>query len=317
MSSKLSHHTSNQGIGHAILQTGSALLITHRVKATLGYNIAYFLILLALFGSIALIQTMIWELAALFVAVFLLKTQASLADVIHDYEVDKNNPEKSILADSVDQLGEQTIWSLLVVEIVVSLMLWGYLSVNTGEVLFLVLGATGILLGFMYSYPPRIKEWGIWNHVVTSGVDVMVVLLPAAFFIAPGFELELLPVFVLVFLYSFAYHVAHQAADTYYDRQSGISTFTQQIGVDNSTLLIISLFLLAVAVALHYLLIIAAVALAIAAWWFSYIFMKIAEEDEKTQTDYLASHFNIATWATALNAAVALNIALHRLSLPF
>lgn len=290
------------------LQTGKALLITHRVKATLGYNIAYFMILVALLGSPALIRTYILELGILFTAVFLLKTQASLADVIHDYEVDKQNPEKSVLPDAVDHLGERTVWSLLAIEIAASMFLWGYLSVTTGNLLFIAIGAIGIVLGFTYSYPPRFKEMGIWNHVVTSGVDVLVVIYPAGFLMTTAIDHRLAPIMLLVFCYSFAYHIAHQAADTYYDRKAGISTFTQDIGVENSALLITSLFLIGTAIAIHYLLTIAAVGLLIAAWWFSYIFYQIADEDEQYQTDYLAANFNIAYWATGLNIMVAFSI---------
>lgn len=316
MSQKVHETTSFPTDAHTVTKTGSALLATHRVKATLGYNIAYFLILLALLGSHSVIESNAWNLTALFTAVFLLKTQASLADVIHDYEVDKQNPEKSILAESVDQIGERNLWTLIIVETMISMFLWGYLSIRTGEILFLAIGAIGITLGFMYSYPPRIKEWGVCNHIVTSGVDVMVVLYPAAFLMAPGFQVDLIPIMVLVFLYSFGYHIAHQAADTYYDRQAGISTFTQDTGVENAVLLIIAFFLLAFAVAVHYMLIVAAVGLGLAAWWFSYIFTRIAGEDEQTQTDYIAERFNIATWATVLNAIVALNIYLTRVPFP-
>lgn len=308
MKTQLPTHLPNIPPPHEISNLVSALLITHRVKATLGYNIAYFCILVALFVSSPTVENVSWKITALFIAVFLLKTQASLADVIHDYEVDKQNPEKKVLPEAVDRLGEQNLWTLIAIETTVSMFLWGYLAVRTGELQLLIIGGIGIILGFTYSYPPRTKEWGVLNHVITSGVDVMVVLYPAGLLLAGAAQIELIPVMVMVFLYSFAYHVAHQAADTYYDRQAGISTFTQQTGVENATLLIIAFFLLSMGMAVHYMLLVAAIGLGVAAWWFCYIFIKIADTPEQFQTDYLAQNFNIATWATGLNMLVAANI---------
>lgn len=278
------------------------------MKATLGYNIAYFCIPLALLASGNQISEYLDDLIILFAAVFLLKTQASLADVIHDYEVDRNNPEKRVLADAADHIGLDNLQTLIAIEIAVSMGLWGGLALAHEEILFIVLGVVGIISGFIYSYPPRVKERGVFNHFGTSGIDVLLTIYPVGVLLSHHTNRSLFGLLLLVFLYSFGYHIAHQAADTYYDRQENVSTFTRDIGIPNSMLLIIAVNLLSAALAIYYGYFLATLALIAVAVKFSYIYHTLPSDSEKAQTDHVAEHFNIATLATALNLFVAASI---------
>lgn len=110
-----------------VSETLCSLVIVNRLPETAGYNIAYFAVGVGLATSqpIPAVLQHLTGLSVLFFAMMVSKMQASIADALHDYEVDKENPEKSYIAMSVEILGEKNLLSLLVIELAVGLSLWG------------------------------------------------------------------------------------------------------------------------------------------------------------------------------------------------
>lgn len=226
-------------------RTLRTLLAINRIPETLGYNIAYFAIGLGLAQDSSVVFSQLLLVGALFAAIMLSKMQASIADALHDQGLDAENPEKSYISNAVSHLGGNAAYTLLVSEIVLGLVLWSWLTHTTGTLLYIVFGAAMMFLGFTYSYPPRIKERGVFNHITTTSVDVAVVVLPILVLTEAVPTLELALTLTAIFCYTFAYHVLHQAGDTFYDREYGISTFTQTLGVPRSVLLASVLTILA------------------------------------------------------------------------
>lgn len=290
-----------------ILRTGRAFVKINRLPTTLWYNVAYFLIGGALAG--AQIRTDRLDLAVAFVcATFLVKMQASIADAIHDQQADAANPGKSSIARAVMVLGGRVSWSLLVFELVVALGLFGYVAVRTGDLVFLVVGMVFALLGFGYSYPPRLKERGVVNHVVTTGTDVGFVVLAFAYLLSGSLTTRAYVVAGVIFLYTFAYHLMHQAADTYYDVEAGIETFSTRAGAPR-TIAVAGLFTaFASGIALAIGCIIGALALLVTVGFYVWLYTRARTLPFKEQTDFLADRFHIGWVATALNSALTASI---------
>lgn len=287
----------------------TALVKVNRLPTTVSYNIAYFLVAAALAGGGVRDDRL--DLALYYAcAVFLVKMQASVADAIHDQQADAANPVKSKVARSVMVLGGQTSWSLLVVELVAALTLFGYVALRTGDRLFLFVGAAFALLGFGYSYPPRLKERGVVNHVVTTGTDVGFVVLAFTYLLTGALPTRAYVVGSVIFLYVFAYHLMHQAADTHYDIRAGIRTFATRAGPAR-TVAVAGGFTAAAAggaVALGYY--VAALALLLTTVFYLRLYRTIRPLSLKRQTDHLSERFHIARVATALNVALAVSILL-------
>lgn len=280
----------------------------NRFEALLAYNIGYFLIIAAIPQSIPVLASRLDYLLMFFVAVIFMKGQASIADAIHDYTLDEENPQKSYVPRSVDFFGESNAWTLLVVQMLVSLFFWGYLAYLTGSLVFLVAGVVSNFFGFTYSYPPRFKELGVRNHLMTSSVDVTCLLLPGALLLTGGIPTEIVAVIAIVFFYSFAYHVLHQAGDTYYDRSTGIDTFTQTIGVANSLALSSLCVIVAtlIAIAFDYFLI--GAMMFVYSVYFLHLYVRIRDKHEKQQSDIVSEKFRISRCATLLNVTLAANL---------
>lgn len=287
------------------------LVHVNRLPETVGYNLVYFAIGIALAItnrplSLAISHGVVLLVA--FLAVMLSKMQASVADAIHDYTVDKANPEKSFIATAVETFSIETLYTLLVCELTAALVLWGWLTMQTDSVEFLVVGATSSVLGFIYSYPPRLKERGVLNHLVTTGVDVVGVILPVAILAGAPIQLELIVPLAIVFLYGFGYHVVHQAADTVYDSQSGVSTFTQQIGITESVWLASGLTALAAVLATGQAYYIGAVGLAAGSLGYAVLAIWIQGEPPVDQCRQISQWFRISAWAVVLNGSLALSL---------
>ncbi|MFC6823612.1 hypothetical protein [Halopelagius fulvigenes] len=153
----------------------------NRLPETLGYNVAYVLLAAGIASpgySVFFSREDVALIALVFGAAMLTKMQASIADTLHDYAVDKANPEKEVTSHAVEEFGHETAYTLLVGELVLGLVLWALVSLETNSALFVAWGSVLALCGFAYSYPPRFKEWGVFNHIVTTGADVFCVLLP-------------------------------------------------------------------------------------------------------------------------------------------
>jgi len=284
------------------------MLIINRLPATLGYNLGYFLVGLALAWQAlpAPIDVVAW----FGVGVMLAKMQASVADAIHDRAVDAINPAKSRIAQSVDRIGRKRAWSLVIAEVVGAMFAFGVVAVRTGERFFFLLGGSFTLLGFVYSYPPRLKERGVVNHIVTTGADVCFVVLPVPYLLVGTLTEDALVAGAIIALYSFAYHVVHQAADVYYDRQQEIASYARSLGVPRSLALATGLTVAAGALtlALGYLLA-ALVLLAVGARYVT-LFHQVRGRSLQRQSEIVSSGFNIAWAATALNLATGLSILL-------
>jgi len=287
-----------------------SLLIVNRLPETVGYNIVYFAVGVGLATShpIPAILRYLTGLSVLFFAMMISKMQASIADALHDYEIDKANPEKSYITMSVEILGEKNLFSLLVIELAVGLSLWGWIAFSSGNLIFLLMGLLLTLSGFTYSYPPRIKERGFLNHLVTTGVDVVCAILPVSLLLGASFGDQTGLLLVAVFLYILGYHIIHQASDTYFDRQSGLSTFTQQIGVEASVILAAVLTTLAAIIAWWCEYHVAFVGLGVGSIAYGVLFSHIAGKSEKDQSLAVSHWFSVSLWATCLNGVVAIDL---------
>ncbi|PSP78799.1 prenyltransferase [Halobacteriales archaeon QS_1_68_20] len=282
-----------------------ALWIINRYEALLAYNIGYFTMIFAGGYYVGIELSNLWLYGALFGAVLMMKSHASVADALHDYDADSQNVEKSYVAESVDIFGEENARTFMILEILVSLFLWGYLTHVTGDVLFLTAGVVSVFFGYTYSYPPRFKERNIFNHVVTSGVDVSCLLMPGFLLLTGEPATRFLPIAAVVFCYSLAFHIMHQAGDTYQDRQASISTFTTYVGLDAA--LAISSVLLLAAAAISVYLRYPLIALACIGYGFYLValYYQTYVQPEKEQSLSVSRAFSVARCASILNFTLA------------
>lgn len=296
---------------YSATRTFRTLLTINRVPETLGYNIAYFAIGLGLAPNpvVAFNQYLI-PVGFLFAAVMLSKMQASIADALHDQDFDAKNPEKSYIANAVSHLSDDAVYTLLISEIVLGLVFWSWLTHTTGSLLYVVCGMAVTLLGFIYSYPPRIKERGILNHLTTTGVDVAGVVLPVAILLGAAPTLKLALTLAAIFCYTFSYHVLHQAGDTFYDRECGVSTFTQTLGVPRSVLLASTFTLFAGLLVFQQGYLAGSILLLVAAGGYWLLYRLIGGQTEQEQSDYVSRWFHIGWVATCLNGGLAASLLL-------
>ena len=286
-----------------------------RVRATVGYNLAYVALGLGLgllaatdASAPAALRAGAVPVAAYALSTFLTKGSASVADAVHDRAVDEDNPSTERVAAAVDRLGVDVCWSLFVAELVCGLAIAGWVAVRVGAAWPLWVVSTTGLLGFVYSYPPRLKERGLWNHLVTSGVDVGAVVLATAALVAGRLPAAAAVAGAVVFAYTFGYHLVHQAADAHYDRGAGVETFATRAGVPRT--LAVAAGCTAVAaggsVALGYPLV--AVASLLVTAWYVHLYRLSRGRPPKGRTDAVADRFDVARVATALNVAAAVAV---------
>jgi len=295
-----------------LVQLLRATFTINRIPETLGYNLAYFAI------GIGLAPTTLLDIfkhngllvMVLFFAVMLSKMQASIADALHDQDLDAENPDKSFIANSITRIGDETAYTLLVVEIILGLLLWSWLTYSTNSLLYLICGTAITLLGFLYSYPPRIKERGIFNHITTTAVDVIGVIVPIAILANASLSGTAWVTLLAIFAYTFAYHVLHQAGDTYYDRQYGVSTFTQTIGVLRSVQLATVLSITAGVILLWQSHLVGGLVLLATSAGYWILSQQLKGLSEREQTDSVSRWFNIKWVATLLNGGVAVSLLL-------
>jgi 4-hydroxybenzoate polyprenyltransferase len=287
--------------------TVSALLVVNRLPTTVGYNASMVVLALGL-GALAATgrpaSATVLSAGLYAVGVMLLKMQASVADAIHDRDVDAENPEKSSVAAAVQTLGIERAWTVLAVELIAGMALVG-VAARLAASWLLIAGATIALLGFTYSYPPRIKERGIWNHVVTTGVDAGLLLLAIAVIIAGRLSPTMVLVAGLVACYSFAYHVLHQAADVHHDRRSGVRTFAGWLGVRRSVALSAGLTAVAAGFSLALGYPLAAVGAGGVTIHYVRLYGSVVGTSTRLACEVLSRRFSIAWIATVLNGLLA------------
>ncbi len=284
--------------GYEYLQ---ALWIINRFEALLAYNIGYFLIVISLASDTALILARAKLFVVFAITVLLTKGIASIEDAIHDYSRDRNNPMKNYVASAVDKLGKRASILWLLLEFFISVVGWIYLSISLNSWVFVLSGTSGYVLGYIYSYPPRFKEKGIYNHILNAVGDVTFILLPGYFLVSDGFGVRNLVIIGLVFLNSFPYLIMHQAGDTFFDRLEGMKTFTQEFGARNSVLLS-AIISLAISVSLICLgLLITAVANILFSYHLLGIFLETDPLDERQQSEIISKNYRIEIWATLIN----------------
>lgn len=297
---------------------GAAATVT-RFRATTGYNLAY--VVLGAGLGVRTARTVpgvpgptVGLVAVYAAAVLLVKGAASVADAVHDRAVDAANPETDRVAVAVDRLGVETCWSLFAAELVGGLFAAGRVALRVGAAWPLALASVAALSGFGYSYPPRLKERGALNHVVTTGVDVGAVVLPVAVLVAGRLSPVALSTGVVVFAYTFGYHLVHQAADAHYDRAAGVETFATRVGVTRTLALAAGWSALGggVAAAVDYPL--AALAAFTVAGWYGLLSRRTRGRPPKERTDLVAASFDVARVATGLNVATALAVWRHALA---
>ena len=306
----LSHPSGGNGKNNYINYV-TDFVVVNRLPETTGYNLVYFAIGIGLATPdqpLSLISYHDIVLLAAFLAVMLSKMQASVADAIHDYTVDKANPEKAVIATAVETFSIEVLYTLLICEVTGALVLWGWLTVQTDSIIFLLIGAASSVLGFIYSYPPRLKERGILNHLVTTGVDVAGVILPVALIVGTPHQRNLIVPLAIVFLYGFGYHLVHQAADTVYDSESGVSTFTQQIGITTSVWLASELTALAAVLAAGQAYFFGAIGLAAGSLGYAMLAIRIRTESPAVQCRQISRWFRIGVWAFILNGLFAASL---------
>lgn len=284
-----------------------ALAAVNRVRATIGYNAA--MVALAV-GIGALISPRGSVVAGLIPAGLyatggvLLKLHASVADAIHDRGVDAANPEKSTIAIAVSVIGVESAWTILMVELVVGMTVVGAAAILAKNWL-LPAGAAIAVFGFTYSFPPRTKERGIWNHVVTTGVDVGLVVLPVAAVVGDGLTPKAAIVVTVVWCYSFGYHVMHQAADVHYDRLSGLQTFATDLGIEHAIAVaaVATATAAGLALALGYPL--AALATGAVTAYYVVLCRAVVDSSPREACRLLSESFSIAWVASLLNGVLA------------
>lgn len=291
-----------------------AVAVVSRLSATVGYNVASVLLAVGLGVRVGGRPgaTALWIAVGYAAATVIAKFAASVADAIHDRAVDAANPEKDVIASAVETLGVRRAWWLL----------GGYLLAATGLYAAVAAAAGGWVLpasaavigfGFTYSYPPRFKERGVWNHVVTTGVDAGLLVLPVAVLVAGRVAPAILVAAGVVACYSFGYHVLHQAADVHFDRQSGVETFATELGVADTIRVgaIATAAATGFALALGYS--IAAVVLGGVTAFYLDVYDAVSGADPDEASLALAERFNIAWVATLANAALAVSVWRHAL----
>lgn len=283
-----------------------AVAVVSRLSATVGYNAASVLLGIGLgvrVGGMPSSPTL-WLAVGYALATMFAKLQASVADAIHDRAADATNPEKNAIAAAVTALGLRRAWLLFGGYLVASLALYAVVAALAGGWV-LAAGVAVVVLGFTYSYPPRFKERGVWNHVVTTGVDAGLLVLPVAVLVGGRVAPTAVVAVSVVACYSFGYHVLHQAADTYFDRQAGIETFTTEVGVADAVAVgaVATGAGAGFALALGYLL--AAVVLGGVAAFYVDLFYSVQEADPEAATRELADRFSVAWVATLSNGALA------------
>jgi 4-hydroxybenzoate polyprenyltransferase len=285
----------------------TAVARVNRVQTTAGYNAAYVLVGVGLAGVGQAFATP-GRLTALVGAAMLAKFQASVADAVHDRDIDAANPEKSSVAQAVDRLGHDWALSLVVVELVCALALAGYLTALTGDPVYLAGAATVAVLGFCYSYPPRLKERGILNHVVTTGVDVAFVVLAIPYLLNGGLSYRGVAVGGVVFAYTFGYHVVHQAADAYHDREAGVDTFVLRVGLSRSLAYAGAVTAGAGTLALATGFPVTGLTAAVVAAQYGRLYVATRGDTLRAQTATLADRFSVARIGTVCNGAMALDL---------
>lgn len=289
-----------------------AVAVVSRLSATVGYNVASVLLAVGLGVRVGgwPSATTIWIAVAYAAATVIAKFGASVADAIHDRAVDAANPEKDVIASAVESLGVRRAWWLLGGYFLAAIGLYAAVAAAAGGWL-LPAGVAVIGFGFTYSYPPRFKERGVWNHVVTTGVDAGLLVLPVAVLVA-GRVAPAIPVAVgVVACYSFGYHVLHQAADVHFDRESGVETFATGLGVADTVTVgaIATAAATGFALALGYS--IAAVVLGGVTAFYVDVYDAVTDRDADEASLALAERFNIAWVATVANTALAVSIWRH------
>lgn len=282
------------------------MAVVSRLSATVGYNVASVLLGVGLGIRVggAPSDSALWVAAAYAVATMLAKLQASVADAIHDRAADAVNPGKSVIADAVDTLGIRRAWFLLAGYLVMGLVLYAAVASVAGAWV-LVAGTAVVVLGFTYSYPPRLKERGVLNHVVTTGVDAGLLVLPIAVLVAGRLAPTAVVAVGVVACYSFGYHVMHQAADVHFDRQAGLETFATDIGINRSVAVaaVATGAAAGFALALGYAL--AAVVLGGVTGFYVDLFYAVSDRDAEAASTELTDRFSIAWVATLTNGALA------------
>ncbi|RJT07539.1 UbiA family prenyltransferase [Halococcus sp. IIIV-5B] len=286
-----------------------------RLPETLGYNIAYLGVAGGLATKAVELSTIVancWLLAVGFIAVMLSKVQASLADVIHDRHLDRSNPSKSRIPAALARVGIDSAATFLVVSVIGAMMLWGWITKLTGDIRILSVGTLLCVFGFIYTYPPRIKERGISNHLTTTAVDMACIWLFFMLVAGRGVSsMQQWGILVAVGLYAFGYHVAHQAADTYYDRQHGISTFTQEIGATQSMWLAGLATTISTIVLAAFGAYLSAGVLAILSFGYATIASWTHGEREQVKSYLISRWFSIGIWALIQNATLAMDLFLQ------
>lgn len=295
----------NKRFDSTVRQFAWSVWIINRYEALLAYNIGYFSMIFAGAYYVGIEQTELWLFGVLFVAVLMMKSHASIADALHDYEADSQNVEKSYVAESVDFFGEENARTFMILEILVSLFLWGYLTHYTGDILYLVAGVVSVFFGYTYSYPPRFKEQNIFNHIVTSGVDVTCLLMPGFILLTGQPAIEFVHIGVIVFCYSLAFHIMHQAGDTYQDRQASISTFTTYVGLDAAIGISSVLLLSAAALSVYYRFPLIALACIGYAFYLLALYYQTYIQPERDQSLSVSRAFSVARCASILNFSLA------------
>lgn len=289
-------------------EVARAVWTIDRFGEMLGLNLGYLFIVFALAPDLSTVADKIGILAVFFGAVILMKAQASVIDALHEADVDAENPFKAHVSQALATLGRENAMVLFSLQLTGSLVLWSYLAFQTKDPLFLVAGTVSNVLAITYSYPPRFKERGILNHVVTTGVDAFCVLLPGTVLAVGELGLREVVVIGVVFAYIFAIHVMHQSGDTYYDWKCGVETFTQHLGVENSVVVsFVGAGLATVATICSGLFLSGAVLVAFDAKLQRILAATIGKSCRE-QSNVVSRRFDVSTWAPTLNLVVALDL---------
>lgn len=288
-----------------------ALWLICRFETLIGYNLAYFGIIIALVlisgnRSDLLDPYQVLILILFFASVISAKSQASIADTLCDYNNDKDNPSKSYVSNALETFGFTRSKIAMYINLGGSLLLASIISILIGKPLIFVLIAIFNILGYCYSYRPRIKERGIWNIIVTSAVDVFCIVFAGYYLIITNVSEPVFILLAIIFLYSSSFHIMHMTGDIYEDRRSGTRTYASNLGTRSS--LLISGFLALGAVPLSFNFPIFMPILIIYATKIFYLNNKVKFFDVEKQGKLISSQWSTGFWATFLNFGLAASI---------
>jgi 4-hydroxybenzoate polyprenyltransferase len=183
-------------------------------------------------------------IALSFIIINLSSAIGAQVNTLSDYELDKKDDRKKSLVQTLDTFGQKRLRTILVIELILTLILVSLFTLFQGEPILLLMWIVGIFLGYVYSAPPLRLKARSWLAPISL---ILVLGVFPVLFAYYAFTSELNPFFVLsligLALTIYGVIVPTEIRDYFGDKAMGIETMTVRLGLVNASLL--SIFLLA------------------------------------------------------------------------